>query len=60
MATKEGKRLYQLRAGVEATIPQGVRAAVLRRSPYWGLAEARLQHLASAAALDLLDAQESV
>jgi transposase len=54
MATKEGKRLYQLRAGVEAAISQGVRAVGLRRSPCQGLAKTRLQHLASTAALDLL------
>lgn len=54
MATKEGKRLYQLRAGVEAAISQGVRAVGLRRSRYRGLAKTRLQHLASAAALNLL------
>lgn len=53
MDTEEGKLLYQLRAGVEAAISQGVRAMGLRRSRYQGLAKTRLQHLASAAALNL-------
>jgi len=53
METEEGKLLYQLRAGVEATISQGVRAMGLRRSRYRGLAKTRLQHLVSAAALNL-------
>ena len=53
MDTKEGKLLYQVRAGVESTISQGVRAMGLRRSRYRGLAKTRLQHLASAAALNL-------
>ena len=53
MDTEEGKRLYQLRAGVEAAISQGVRAMGLRRSRYQGLGKTRLQHIATAAALNL-------
>jgi transposase len=53
MASEEGQRLYRLRAGVEAAISQGVRATGLRRSRYRGLEKTRLQHVASAAALNL-------
>ena len=38
LATKEGRRLYARRAGIEGTISQGVRAFGLRRSRYPGLA----------------------
>jgi transposase len=53
MNSEEGQRLYRLRAGVEAAISQGVRATGLRRSRYRGLEKTRLQHVASAAALNL-------
>ena len=53
LATKEGRRRYARRAGVEGTLSQGVRACGLRRSRYRGLAKTHLQHVASAAAIDL-------
>ena len=53
LATKEGRRCYARRAGIEGTIPQGVRAFGLRRSRYRGLAKTHLQHVASAAAVNL-------
>jgi len=53
LATKEGRRAYARRAGVEGTISQGVRAFGLRRSRYRGLARTHLQHVATAAAIDL-------
>jgi hypothetical protein len=53
LATKEGRRLYARRAGIEGTISQGVRAFGLRRSRYRGLARTHLQHVATAAAIDL-------
>jgi transposase len=53
IATREGRRLYARRAGVEGTISQGVRAFGLRRSRYRGLARTHLQHVATAAAIDL-------
>jgi IS5 family transposase len=53
LATKEGRRRYGRRAGIEGTISQGVRAFGLRRSRYRGLARTRLQHVATAAAIDL-------
>ncbi|MFL5538315.1 MAG: transposase [Longimicrobiaceae bacterium] len=53
LKTKEGRRLYARRAGIEGTLSQGVRAFGLRRSRYRGLARTRLQHVATAAAIDL-------
>ena len=53
LATEEGKRLYQRRAGVEGTLSQGVRALGLRRSRYIGLAKTHLQHVITGAAMNL-------
>jgi transposase len=50
--TEEFQKTYAQRAGVEGTISQGVRMAGLRRARYVGLAKTRLQHLATAAALN--------
>jgi len=44
---------YSQRAGVEGTISQAVRTADLHRARYWGLARTHLQHVATAAALNL-------
>src|SRR4051794_24508265 len=53
LATREGRRAYARRAGIEGTISQGVRAFGLRRSRYRGLARTHLQHVATAAAINL-------
>jgi transposase len=53
LATREGRRTYARRAGIEGTISQGVRAFGLRRSRYRGLAKTHLQHVATAAAVNL-------
>jgi transposase len=45
---------YALREGIEATISQGVRAFGMRRSRYIGEAKTHLQHLALAAAINLM------
>ena len=52
--TPEFTSLYAIRAGVEATISQGVRAFDLRRSRYFGYAKTHLQHVAIAAAMNLV------
>jgi len=52
--TEEYKQLYAKRAGVEGTISQAARTTGLRRSRYRGLARTHLQHLASAAALNII------
>jgi transposase len=51
--TPEFKAQYQKRAGVEGTISQGVRAFELRRARYVGLGKIKVQHLATAAAINL-------
>jgi transposase len=53
LTRKEGRRLYARRAGIEGTLSQGVRAFGLRRSRYRGLAKTHLQHVATAAAINL-------
>lgn len=52
--TETFRQKYALRAGVEATISQGVRAFDLRRSRYVGLPKTHLQHLAIATAINLV------
>jgi transposase len=44
---------YAPRAGIEGTLSQGVRGFGLRRCRYMGLAKARLQHVATAAAINV-------
>jgi transposase len=51
--TPEFKERYNTRAGVEGTISQGTRSFNLRRSRYIGLDKTRLQHILSAAAMNL-------
>jgi transposase len=51
--TPEWKAEYARRAGIEGTVPQGVRAFGLRRCRYIGLAKAHLQHVITAAAMNL-------
>jgi transposase len=52
-ASREGQQRYQRRAGVEGTLSQGVRAFGLRRTRYRGLAKTHLQHVATAAAINM-------
>jgi transposase len=47
------KTRYRARAGIEGRLSQGVRACDLRRSRYIGLAKTHLQHVLTAAALNL-------
>lgn len=51
--TREFKQDYAARAGVEGTFSQAVRAFDLRRTRYVGLAKTHLQHIATAAAINL-------
>src|SRR5205807_2098612 len=48
------KERYDARAGVEGTISQGLRVCDLRHARYVGLAKTHLQHLLTAAALNLV------
>jgi len=52
--TEAFKEAYGQRAGIEGTISQGVRRLGLRRSRYLGLEKTRLQHMATAAAINLI------
>ena len=47
------KERYQVRAGVEGTLSQGVRAFGMRRSRYVGLAKTGLQQVCIAAAMNV-------
>ena len=47
------KRRYRVRAGVEGTLSQGVRAFGMRRSRYIGLAKTGLQEACAAAAINV-------
>lgn len=51
--TPEFKKRYARRAGVEGTISQAAFTLGLRRSRYRGLAKTHLQHVATAAAINL-------
>jgi transposase len=51
--TREFKTRYDARAGIEATISQGLRVTDLRHARYIGLAKTRLQHVLTAAALNI-------
>ena len=50
--TQAFKERYAIRAGIEGTISQGVRAFDLRRSRYIGLAKTHLQHVMIATAIN--------
>ena len=51
--TVEFKQQYSLRSGIEGTISQGIRGFNLRQCRYVGLAKTRLQHILTAAAMNL-------
>jgi len=52
--TPEFKQDYAVRAGVEGTLSQGIAVSGLRRSRYIGRARTHLQHVLTAAALNLV------
>jgi transposase len=51
--TPEFKKAYNARAGIEGTLSQSIRMADLRRARYIGLAKIHLQHILTAAAINL-------
>ncbi|GAC1428103.1 MAG: hypothetical protein NVSMB65_01250 [Chloroflexota bacterium] len=51
--TPEFAQQYARRAGIEGTLSQGVRVCGLRRTRYRGLARTHLQHVATAAGLNI-------
>ena len=52
--TPEWKKRYTQRAGVEGTLSQGIRAFELRQTRYIGLAKTHLQHILTAAAINIV------
>jgi transposase len=52
-AGEDGQRQYGRRAGVEGTLSQGVHAFGLRRTRYRGLSKTHVQHVATAAAINI-------
>ena len=54
--TAEWKARYNIRAGVEGTISQAVRASLLRRTPYHGQPKTHLASVLSATAINLIRA----
>lgn len=52
-ASEEGRLIYKRSAGIEGTFSQAVRAFDLRQTRYRSLAKTRLQHIATAAAVNL-------
>jgi len=52
--SEEWKERYTQRAGVEGTISQGVRSFGLRQARYIGSAKTHLQHIVTAAAINLV------
>jgi transposase len=53
MSDPAWKKRYRIRAGVEGTLSQGVRAFGMRRSRYIGLAKTALQQVCTAAAMNV-------
>lgn len=51
--TSEWKKTYAQRAGIEGTISQAIRTAGLRQARYIGLAKTHLQHILTAAAINI-------
>lgn len=52
-SSEEGRQRYACRAGVEGTLSQGVRAFGLRQTRYRGVQKTHLQHVATAAAINV-------
>ncbi len=51
--TEEFQKQYALRSGIEGTISKGIRAFEMRDCRYIGLAKTHLQHILTAAAINL-------
>ncbi|NJM99273.1 MAG: IS1182 family transposase [Phormidesmis sp. RL_2_1] len=52
--TEDWKSRYNVRAGIEGTLSQGIRVFGMRRTRYIGLAKTHLQHLLTAAAMNVV------
>jgi transposase len=51
--SEEGQQSYKRRAGVEGTLSQGIRTFGLREARYRGVTKVHLQHVATAAAINM-------
>lgn len=51
--TEEWKERYDKRAGIEGTLAKGIQVMGLRRTRYIGLAKTHLQHVLTAAAMNM-------
>ena len=51
--SEKGRENYRKRAGIEGTISQAVRGFGMRKTRYRSLAKTRLQHIATAAAINI-------
>lgn len=54
IASTDGRKAYQLRAGVESTLSQGVRTFSMRRSRYRGEVKTQLQETFAATAINVV------
>lgn len=52
-STSDFKEAYAIRAGVESTVSQAVRVSDLRQARYFGLPKTNLQHVITAAAINV-------
>ena len=52
--TEEFEKQYALRSGIEGTLSQGIRGFGLRQCRYIGLAKSHLQHILTAASMNLV------
>ena len=53
-SSPEWRERYDVRAGIEGTLSQGIRGYGLRQTRYIGLAKTGLQHVGTAAAINIL------
>ena len=53
ISSEAGQQQYHQRAGVEGTLSQAVRSSGLRYARYWGATKTHVQHVATAAALNI-------
>lgn len=53
ITSEDGRELYRARAGIEGTFSQAVRISGLRQARYRGLKQTHLQHVATAAAVNV-------
>ena len=58
--SEEWKSRYNVRAGIEGTLSQGIRVFGMRRTRYIGLAKTHLQHSLTAAAIKVVRLEDAL